>query len=120
MFNAFKEWVEAILGQNYQYSMGAWVDGSNVEFICALYATGGSAIDVDDRRSRFRVLLVGPQQTRFAASQLSADMERIVQAALEMEPPCGAASIRVITEPSGPGYTTENRAWFSVDLQITY
>lgn len=120
MFNELKVWIEVILGRRYIYSRGAWIDGPNVEYICAIYATGGSAIDVEDRRPRFRVLLVGPQQNKQAAGLISNDIEKLVQASLDSAPPCGAASLRVITEPSGPGYTEENRAWFSVDFQITY
>lgn len=120
MFNNFKEWVEAILTQTYTYSKGEWMDTPSLQFICALYAMGGSAIDVDDRRPKFRALLVGPQDSRQSASLLESDIELLIQATLESEPPCGAASIRVITEPSGPGYTKENRAWVSVDFQITY
>ncbi|RCS70175.1 phage tail termination protein [Vibrio casei] len=119
MFNNLKEWIESILTQHYMYSKGEWVETEALQFICALYGMGGSAIDVDDRRPRFKVLLAGPQNSRHSASLLEEDIELIIQASMESQP-CGAASIRAITEPSGPGYTTENRAWVSVDFQITY
>lgn len=119
MFENLKEWVESILTTPYIYSKGAWVDSTNLEYVCALYGMGGPAIDVDDRRPRFRVLLVGPKNTR-NSTQLESDIELLIQAAMTMEPPCEAASIRVIAEPVGPDYTKENRAWVSVDFQITY
>lgn len=120
MFENFAQWVESILGAEYQYSRGAWTETPNLQSICAIYGTGGPATDVEDRRPRYRVLLVGPRNQRQAAIQLQADIESLMQSALNGDKPCGAASLRAIGEPSGPGYTTENRAWLSVDFQLTY
>lgn len=123
MFENFKQWIEAVLGSKYGYSLGPWEDADKKAFICSIQNMGGSAIDVDDRRPKYRVLLVSPKSVtikRQLAHEISADIERIIINALENEPPCGSAGIRVITEPSGVGYTTEGRAFISADFQITH
>ena len=120
MYDALVDWLETIL-PDYQMSRGMWVDNPalNDLFICAVQASGGPAIDVDDRRPRYRVILLGPRNGRQHAAQVQADAEAI-QAATMAGQPCGAASIRAMSEPTGPGYTQENRAHMQLDLQITF
>ena len=122
MYDQFTEWLKAILGGHYQYRHGQWEETESLftQSICVIQARGGAAIDVDDRRPRFRVFLLGPRNERGAAQNLKNDIYAIAQATIDMDPPCGAASIRAIAEPAGAGYTTENRAYWLLDLQITY
>lgn len=120
MYNEFKEWVESSLGAQYQYSVGEWTDDKKLGFVCAIYGMGGAAVDMDVRRPRFKVLLVGPRGERNQAHTVLNHANQLIQLTIDSDPPCGAASIRAITEPSGPAYTTENRAWVSVDFQIIY
>lgn len=123
MFNDFKAWVAGHFGSKYQYSMGAWIDApSNTNtWFCALYKMGGPAIDSGEvRRPRYRVLLVGPQSGRQHAAAIVADLESLIQLSMGDTKPCGAASVRALGEIVGPAYTTENRAWASVDFQITF
>ena len=122
MFDEVLEWIKAVLGQDYQYSRGMWVDHQGVfdSFICSVQGSGGPAIDVDDRRPRFRVILLGPREGRQHVRQVQEDAERLLLATLELEAPCDAASIRAMGEVTGPGYTTENRPWCQVDLQIAF
>lgn len=120
MFNELKEWIESLLDSKYQYSMGAWVDNESVQYICAIYSTGGAPVDVDTRRPRFRILLLGPVNGRQYGATLLSDIELIMQESIDGTVPCGAAAIRAMTEPSGVGYTEENRPFVSVDFQLTY
>lgn len=122
MFDHFKDWVESVLGAAFQYSAGMWVDNAvlNDLSICAIHQTPGPAPDVDDRRQRFRVILLGPRNKREAWPQVKTGIEALSQAALGDSAPCGAASVRAITEPMGPGYTNENRAWFSLDFEVLF
>lgn len=122
MYDALVEWVVSVLGPQYQPSRGQWVDRPAVAgiWIASIHAMGGPAVDVDDRRPRYRVILLGPRNARQHAGEISNHAEALIGATIDGAVPCGAASIRAMSEPSGPGYTTENRAWCSVDLQLTY
>src|SRR5690606_39737204 len=99
-----------------------WVDhvALNDAFICAIQSVGGPQIDVEDRRPRFRVILLGPRNGRQHAAEVQGHAEALIIAAMESEPPCGAAHLRVISEVTGPGYTSENRAWCSIELQVAH
>ena len=122
MLNEFKEWVEATLGTAYIYSAGMWTDrpGIDASKICAIQGGGGPSPDVDDRRPRFKVILLGPVNSRQHATAIGSDMSALALAALGDSTPCGAASVRAIGEPTGPGYTSENRAWFSLDFEVLF
>lgn len=123
MFDEFKAWVEAVLEGRYKPTQGQWEEttANQADFFCSLHSLGGPSPDVDDRRPRYRVLLLGPRGSRAAVEQTKADIHALADAALSGDLiPCGAASIRALGEPAGPGYTTENRAWWSLDFQITY
>lgn len=122
MYSALVEWLQSILGSSYQYSRGAYVDSAAIKdlFICVIHGQGGTAIDVDDRRPSYRVILLGPENGRQYAAQIQDDMELIMRATIESDSPCGAAHIQAINEPVGPAYTIENRPWCAVDLQVTF
>ncbi|MCI2809390.1 phage tail termination protein [Eoetvoesiella caeni] len=122
MLNEFKEWAEAVLGSAYVYSMGMWTDRPGIaeSKICAIQGNGGPGPDVDDRRARFRVILLGPANGRQHAAAIMADVQALALAALGDSVPCGAARVRAIGEPTGPGYTNETRAWFSLDFEVLF
>lgn len=122
MFDHLFDWIKTVLGDKYKYSRGMWVDHASLsdEFICALHQAGGMAPDVDDRRPRYRLILLGPRNGRQHVVEVQTDMDSLAQAALGDSAPCGAASVRAVGEAVGPGYTTENRAWFSLDLEVLY
>lgn len=107
----------------YAVSLGAWSEQGETNrniWFCAIISNGGAPIDVDDRRKRFRIVLAGRRDTPEDKLQVSEDMELIVQATLGDTAPCDAAAIRAMGEPIGPGTTAENRAWYSLDLQVTF
>lgn len=120
MFSELKEWIESLLGTEYQYPLGQWVENPELGFACVIIGNGGSPVDMDIRRPRFKVMLLGPREQRYQAHKIINDIDNLIQLAIDSNPPCGAATIRAVTEPTGPGYTTENRAWVSVDFQIIY
>lgn len=122
MFDQLLEWVKSVLGESYEYSAGMWIDHASLseKSICAIHGNGGPAPDVDDRRQRFRVLILGPRNGRENRPALQADIEKLAQATMDDSRPCGAASVRGIGEPIGPGYTTENRAWYSLDVEVLF
>lgn len=122
MLDEMKEWIESILASAFVYAKGQFIDSEAMadKSVCSIRAFGGAAIDVDDRRPRFRIVLFGPRGERSAVSMVQAAAESLVQGSLGATAPCGAAAVRTIGEPVGPGFTAENRAWFSLDLQVTF
>lgn len=122
MYEFFVDWLTSVLGEAYEVSSGQWVDGQDLAetWIAAVVQNGGPPVSVDDRRQRYRVILLGPRNGRQHVSTINQSIESLVQAAMGDAVPCGAASVRAIGEPVGPGYTTENRAWYSLDLQVLF
>ena len=123
MFEAFVAWLKlTVLESTYTYSRGMWVETKELEarHIAAILRSGGAPVDVDDRHQRFRVILLGPRNDRSAAVEIDARMEAIVKATIDNAAPCGATHVRAIGEPVGAGYTTENRAWYSLDLEVIF
>ena len=121
--NDFKEWVAAALGQAaYIYAYGMWVETAQTaaNSYCVVQSTGGAAPDVEDRRPRYRVILLGRRNERGDSELVLADAELLMQASLGDSAPCGAANVRAIGEPVGPGFTTENRAWAQVDFEVLF
>ena len=114
-----RDWVMAALPAGYT-PMFAWVESSSdaAKRYCIVQQTGGSGPVVETRYPRFRVILLGRRNERGDAQQILTDIEGLVQTAMGDSAPCGAANIRAITEPVGPGFTTENRAWAQVDFEI--
>lgn len=122
MLTEFKNWAAASLGPTFTYALGMWVETSataNTSY-CVIQGTGGPAPDVEDRRPRFRVVLLGRRGTPGDSQTVYAAAQALVEAALGESAPCGAASVRAITEPVGPAFTTENRAWVQVDFEVLY
>ena len=116
---ALSDWIAVILGNSYKYVYGPWEEtlASADAWYCAVQAAGGPASDVDVRRPRWRVILLGPRNSRGSSETIMTDAELLLQAALSSGPPCGAAHIRAIGEVVGPGFTTENRAWAQLSFQ---
>jgi len=119
VLDELKAWIEAILGSAWVYSMGMWTDRPGIEEspICSIQGDGGPQPDVDDRRPRFRVILLGAVKGSVGPPKDGADA--LTAAALSVPPPCGAAHIR-ISEPTGPGTTTDDRRWYALDIEILF
>ena len=122
MYSHFMDWVESIVGSTFQMSSGQWQDHPGLDdiWVAAVLSQGSLAIDVDDRKPRYKVIVLGPRNGRQHVMALAAVAEALAEATLGDLLPCGAASVRVMSEPTGPGYTTEDRVWFSVDFQLIY
>lgn len=120
MLAEVRDWLATLLtGYTFQY--GAWVEAKqdNKTRYCVVQAAGGSVTVVDVRRPRFRVILLGRRNHREDAEQIMADAETVVAACQGDSLPCHAARVAA-QEPSGPGFTTENRAWASIELELIH
>ena len=103
----------------YTLAYGQWAEAAmdDSKMYCVVQASNGPAAQTDVRRPRFRVVLLGRRGQRGDSQKVMTDAEAIVVAALGPSLPCNSARVGV-DEPSGPGFTTENRAWVSVNLDL--
>ena len=121
MSEEFRDWIINIIGKAYTPFQGQWVeDDSNSDSYYCVFQYGGRAPVTEVRYPSFTVLLLGPRNTRSAVSKLSQDSELVMQHVTSegRSVPCGAANVRALREPVGPGYTVENRVWFSLQFEI--
>lgn len=122
MITEFQDWVATILS-GYAFTYGQWVERSAIDSnrYCVVQAASGPAPVVDTRYPRFRVVLLGQRNQRGDTKQLLSDASALIQAGIEKDSlPCGAANVRAMGEPSGPGFTAENRAWVQVDFEVIF
>lgn len=121
MLVEFREWVGTVV-TGYTFMYGQWVEQSAVDgnWYCVVQAAGGPAPIVDTRYPRFRVVLIGRRNQRQDAQQLIEAANDLVAAGMGDSLPCGAANVRAMSEPIGPGYTSENRAWVQVDFEVIF
>lgn len=119
--NDFVDWLKLHLGAGYLYWHGDWIDtaATATAFYCAVRADGGPRPDVDDRRARYSVVLLGRREERGDGQQLMDAAQLLMQASIDGPAPCGAANLRAMGEPVGPSATTENRAWVKLVFEIT-
>ena len=120
MLAEFKDWVESMLADRYSYTLGQWVESAQDKRYCVIQPAGGMAPNVEDRRPRFRVLLIGGRNKRQDAMSLIADASILIDETLNNSAPCRVAGIKALGEVIGPGYTSENRAWVQVDFELVY
>lgn len=122
MITDFRDWAGTVI-DGYAFAYGQWVETSAIDGnrYCVIQAAGGAAPVVDTRYPRFRVVLLGRRNHREDAQQLMQDANALITTGIDGdELPCKAANVRAMGEPSGPGYTTENRAWVSVDFEAIF
>lgn len=122
MLNELVLWLQTVIAGTYTYSRGMWVDSpaaANLSIV-AVMSTGGLPPDVDDRRQRFRVIILGPRNGRAQVVSIEQAINALALAALGDSTPCGAAAVRATGEVVGPGYTNEDRPWYSLDLEVVF
>lgn len=100
---------------------GAWRDQPDNagQRLVSMVLSGGPQGTVETLYPRIRVLLMGPQGQRADAKALG---DIAWDLALRMQDDyqaCGVAQIRLIGGIIGPGYTTEDRAWYELNLELT-
>lgn len=124
MFEGTMDWVRNVLGAKYEYLIGEWADDdqSDGNSFCVLRNAGGAPPGADRRSMYIDILLVGPKGKRWKADEIRKDAELIMQHITldNREIPCGSANIRALSEPVGPGYTTENRAWYTLTFEVLF
>lgn len=123
MFDEFIAWLKLSVPEAaYVYSAGMWIDSSSLatQKIIAVMQIGGPAPDVEDRRVRYRVIMLGKRNTRTDMIVVRNDIYALANVAMGNTVPCGAAQVRALSEPMGPGSTTENRQFYTLDFEVLF
>lgn len=116
-----RDWF-ALMLPDYTLALGQWVEPPNGDTsrYVVIQAAGGGAPVLDVRYPRFRVILLGRRQHPEDAPGIMTDAGALVTAGIEDSRPCNAALLRATGEPTGPGLTTENRAWASFTIEVIF
>lgn len=123
MMDELEQWiVDLPKSQNYQLFIGEWVEANQDanKFYLMMRQDGGMSPFIDVRKASFGIILVGRRNKRADAQFLNTDANAIMQAVIDGLAPCGAANITAMGEPVGPGFTTEGRAFYQLNLQVTF
>lgn len=123
MFDEFIAWLKlSIPATAYEYSAGMWIDSPAMDQkkILAIMQTGGPAPDVEDRRVRYRVIMLGRRNTRADMIVVRNDIYALANVAMGNVYPCGSAQIRALMEPMGPAVTVEGRNYYSLDFEVLF
>lgn len=122
MLGEFTDWLEDLL-PGYVMVTGAWQDDPTMaasSFAAVRQNPAGSPV-VGVRRARFHVTLLGPRNGRQNQLAIMADAAELAGKAITRATvPCGAAHIVSMGEAQGPGLTTENRPWASLDFELIF
>lgn len=123
MFDEFIAWLKLSVSDTaYEYSAGMWIDSPALatKKIIAVMQIGGPAPDVEDRRVRYRVIMLGRRNTRPDMIVVRNDIYALANVAMGNSVPCGAAQVRALSEPMGPGTTTESRNFYTLDFEVLF
>lgn len=107
----------------YVPSRGMWVESASLDDkrILALYGEGGGNPGVIERYPRVRVLILGKRGERNVAgavAELAAHAELLaLRTFTEYRAEC-VAQFRMLGDIVGPGYTTEDRPWLEINLEL--
>lgn len=124
MIDAFEQWlIDLPKSQTYQLFVGEWVESNQDadKFYLMYRQDGGPAPGPDIRWSNVGVILVGRRNKRSDAEFLKLDANAIIEAAIahEVIPKCSVI-VNALGEPVGPGFTTEGRAFYQLNLQVIF
>jgi len=121
MLTDLKNWIAQTLGTDYRFFFGMWVESETDADIsyCVIQAAGGNAPIAEDRRPKFRVILLGKRNGN-DADKIYSDAQSLMTAIELIEPPCNYASVSATAEPTGPAFTTENRAFMQLGFQMLF
>lgn len=117
-----ENWLIAILGASYTLQAGQWVEASTdgEKWFAVVRGAGGAQPVADTRKKRFELIVVGRRGKQADAEKLETDCESVMAAIMAGVMPCGAANMVATSEPIGPGFTNENRAWYQLNVQVTF
>lgn len=125
IFEDFTAWFSGAPGADvYTRARGTWVDSpTNDDKRFAVFSMqGGFAPDVDSISPHVQILLIGRKGERNVAGALP-DIENFAYSLIlrSMSTFCSGSitAVRSITSaPTGPGFTTEDRPWYTLNFEL--
>lgn len=122
--DAVKEWLEAdptwqALG--FQFALGKWTDSpTNAQSRIALLSSGaaGRAPITGVGFDIVSLVLLGPQKGQMQAGALQQIAVNLRERLFTDYKVCGVTQIKLTGGIIGPGYTTENRPWVELPLEV--
>lgn len=122
---AVKEWLEGVpgwAGYGFEVSQGMWRDniGNPNKRLCVLSAMGGrTSADPDLTYDNVRILFLSAQKGNADTNPLRAIVYGLRDRLKTEYKACEVAQIRLQGSPVGPGYTTEDRVWYEINVEVT-
>lgn len=121
--DAVKAWLEADPtwgAKGFQFALGKWTDSpTNAQSRIALLSQGGGRAPVPDVGfDGVSLVLLGPQKGQMQAGAIQQIAVDIRQRLFTDYKVCGVTQIRLVGGIIGPGYTTENRPWIELSLEV--
>lgn len=121
---AVKQWLEA--GPNwssygFEVSQGIWRDNSTnaTKRLCVLTSMGGSVSNNPDVvYDSVRVIFLSAQKGNDDTNPLRAIVYGLRERLKTDNRNCDVALFRMQGGPVGPGYTTEERVWYEINLLV--
>lgn len=122
--DAVKEWLEAdptwpALG--FQFALGKWTDSpTNAQSRIALLSNSapGRAPITDVGFDMVTLTLLGPQKGQMQVGTLQQIAVNLRERLFTDYKVCGVTQIKLVAGIMGPGYTTENRPWVELNLEV--
>lgn len=121
-FQDFLDWVKlTVTGNDWIFSRGAWNDTADTytKFICAVKQNGG-AVSGLLKTDNFEVWVIGRRGQRGDVIAVESMANALLLASKSGVIPCNSVDVRLISGPTGPAYTDENRAWYSLNFQVIH
>lgn len=121
--DAVKEWLEADptwAARGFQFALGKWTDSppNAQNRIALLSMSGGRTPMTDVGFDGVSLVLLGKQKGQTDAAALLQAAVDLRQRLFTDYKVCGVTQIKLLGGIIGPGYTTENRPWVELNLEV--
>lgn len=116
-------WVASVIGTRYEASRGAFVEtpALNETFIVGINQAGGRSLPHVLYRN-FRIVLIGRRSKRSDAAQIEQDANALIKEVIRPDRqhplPCGAGGMRLVADAAGVQYTTTDRAYYNLTIEL--
>lgn len=120
---AVQDWVASVLGGRYEPSRGAFVEHKqNADlFIVGVTQSAGRSMPHVLYRN-FRIVLIGRRAHREDSVQIEQDANDLVKEVTRPDRqhplPCGAGGMRLAADAAGVMFTTTDRAYYNLTIEL--
>lgn len=118
-----QEWIAAVIGPRYTPSRGSFLEIPETAglFISGVTQAGGRSTPHILYRN-FRIVLIGRRSKRSDAAQVEIDADLLIKEITrpdrQHDIPCGAGGMRLVADAAGVQYTTTDRAYYNLTIEL--